>query len=807
MRVTDASQLVGGPAATGQVGDFILYNDVIKVVISDIPRAFGFARSGGNIIDADRVIGGNDQLSQMFTYLNNTFQRQLIYDRLYVTRNGADGQGAEIVVTGADSRNPSLVGITRYQLDPQVPYVRIITEVTNQGGDLVKSYDVGDSLQWGLAEHYVPGYGTAVSGKSTQSPWVAGVGSQVSYGLAALNVTLAGPHGNGWSDLNGGRVNLARGGKVIYERHLIVGDGDTESIATVAFKLRDDDVHETVKGRAVELQTRKPVAGARIEARNPGGKPMGFAVTDSQGRFSLTLPPSEYKLQATHRARGARQPVSVDLTRGKPSDVALELTAPAKLLFRVEEPEKGPIPCKLTFVGLDGTPNPELGHKSQAPGALNTWFSLTGKGEIEVPPGRYQITVSRGIEYGIRQENLTLGAGEEQVLAVNLPHEVDTGAYLSADLNQHTSNSTTSWVRPDDAILANLAEGIEIFAATDTDFVSDFLPLMQNLGLESRLKIVSGQEIVTREFGSIVAFPVEPRPDRPGNGALAAGAKTPAELFEALRADGEARVIQVNQPREGQEGYFNLLELDPQSGIPGDPRFSFGFNTLEVFTGKRMKDGSAVLRDWFLLLNKGYVFTATGNSDSRTIVTQERGYPRNFLGIYSDNPGRISDQEVVSAVRDRHDVIVTNGPFIRAAINGSGRVGSQISAPAKPGEAASVNLELEVQAPTWIRVEEIEVVANGEVVRRIEAPTPDAVVKFKGTIDLHPTRDTWYVVIARGSQSMEPVVPQYKGTTITPFGFTNPIWVDVDGDKKFEALFPRDPGETGYIELPLEQVE
>lgn len=808
MKVTDPTQLVGGPAATGRVGDYVLYNDMVRVVIDGLDHPTGVALSGGNIIDADRVPGGNDQLAQVFSYLENTFPRHFVYNKLYVTRNGSDGQQAEIVVTGVDSREPGVVGVTRYQLEKGVPWLRLVTEVYNYTNAAIRNYEIGDSLQWGLTEHYVPGLGTQVSGRSTTSAWVAGVGEGVSYGLGMVGSPLAGPHGNGWTDVVGGRANIGRNSYVSYERYFVIGTGDTASITQVLFGLRDDET-ELVKGRVLEQGTNKPVSGARIEARSSSGnKPFGFAVSDGAGRYELSLPASEYKLSATHRARGGKEPVEVDLTRGSGREATLALTAPARLLFRIEEPGVGPIPAKLTFEGRNGTPDPEFGHKAHAPGALNVWFTLTGQGEIELPPGDYRITASHGIEYGIRTQDVSLEAGREQVFAVGLAREVDTGGYLSADFNQHSLNSSTSWVKPEDLITANLAEGVEIMAATDIDFVSDFLPLLQSMGLESRFKIISGQEVSTRQYGGLVVFPMELRPELPGNGAFVAGDRSPAEIFEDLRKDGEARIVQVNQPREGDEGYFNVMQLDPQTAVPVDSRFNFGFNTVEVFSGKRMKDASVVLRDWFLFLNKGYAFTATGNSDSRTLVTQERGYPRNFLGIYSDNPGRVSDSAIVSAVRDSRDVVVSNGPFIRASVNGLGRIGSLITVKEpEEGKGSTIRLDIDVQAASWVHVDEIEVVANGEVVRRLPIEKSDKALKYQGSIELTPARDTWYVIIARGSDSLEPVVPRYKGTTITPFAFTNPIWVDVDGDGSYQPLFPRDKSESGYIEVPRERIQ
>src|SRR5262245_4847985 len=50
--VTDAAQLVTGPAQSGLVGDFYLKNDKITVIIQAPARVIGVIPQGGNIVDA-----------------------------------------------------------------------------------------------------------------------------------------------------------------------------------------------------------------------------------------------------------------------------------------------------------------------------------------------------------------------------------------------------------------------------------------------------------------------------------------------------------------------------------------------------------------------------------------------------------------------------------------------------------------------------------------------------------------------------------------------------------------------------------
>jgi hypothetical protein len=54
-----------------------------------------------------------------------------------------------------------------------------------------------------------------------------------------------------------------------------------------------------------------------------------------------------------------------------------------------------------------------------------------------------------------------------------------------------------------------------------------------------------------------------------------------------------------------------------------------------------------------------------------------------------------------------------------------------------------------------------------------------AVERAHTIIHLYPKSDTYYVFVVKGEGSLEPVG---KGS---PFAYTNPVYVDADGDGKF----------------------
>jgi len=229
--------------------------------------------------------------------------------------------------------------------------------------------------------------------------------------------------------------------------------------------------------------------------------------------------------------------------------------------------------------------------------------------------------------------------------------------------------------------------------------------------------------------------------------------------------------------------------------------------------------------DWFNLLNLGFRVTALGNSDTHGTTEVESGCPRNFVASETDDPAFVRADDIAAAVR-AGKVIATYGPFIRFSVDGQPDSG--------PGSTVTgtdpVTLNIEVQSPSWFDVERVEVYENGTLIQDYDVPAPNPdVLDLSEQLTVQPTQDAWYVVIAMGSGPMAPVFtpvdippiqlqdvvvdalsgvpgvstlmepawPIPRAFPVHPYGLTNPIWIDRDGDG-FDppgyASWLRDPG-------------
>jgi len=101
-RIGSLEGVIGGPHAIGQIGDFLLENDQIRLIIADKGVGRVNTTFGGTLVDADLVRPGgagqgNDQLAELlpgfvFSVIDAT--------DVSITNDGSDGGVAEVTVTG-----------------------------------------------------------------------------------------------------------------------------------------------------------------------------------------------------------------------------------------------------------------------------------------------------------------------------------------------------------------------------------------------------------------------------------------------------------------------------------------------------------------------------------------------------------------------------------------------------------------------------------------------------------------------------------------------------------------------------------
>jgi hypothetical protein len=469
----------------------------------------------------------------------------------------------------------------------------------------------------------------------------------------------------------------------------------------------------------------------------------------------------------------------------------------------VDEDSGNMIGCKLQFKALEDTLTPYwsipgdaalawpdqygLWLGKQAVGTGPTVFAYPCDFSLPLGPGRYQVTASYGIRYHAAQFELLIAPDAQPLIEVPLKRALDLEQWACGDFHVHSEPSFDCDVSPAQRILAAAAEGLDLFAATDHNLVTDWQKPLTDTGLAG-ITVLTGVEItpdiwaVPAYIGHFNLFPVAVGFD--ASSFENRGESVPA-MFQRARAESPTPlIIQLNHPRSSEYNGFFLTTGFDRHNLAGSPIPQLDADTLEVWNGREityygLDHTSELLEDWFALLNAGKRWVATGSSDTHGLAASIFGYPRTCVRASRDAlSGRFPPDQLVQALRAGR-AVVTSGPWLDVSLNGSG-----------PGDTVSVQGEMRltatVVAPNWAPVERLRVVVSGK-------PFASESVKalpFTTSIPIPFAEDSWVVVVADAPLAVRGPVPVETALPLISMAFTNPIFVDADGDGKWTPPAP-----------------
>jgi len=644
-----------------------------------------------------------------------------------------------------------------------------VSVVTNVSGKRQTAIQLGDRGRWPGTIAFAPRLGYVHLPLRADVPWFGRAGKHSSYGFVfpdraaqvAFEFDVVGPSGEVALDPG---TDLDPGASFRFRRDAIVVKGGLGKLAELAWKRLGKPI-----GRARGV-LRPPPSWATVSARQADGRTVLTVAAAPDGSFELPLPTGDYRFVL--QSPGGEDDQLGAVREGTDVELRFAPPRPGTLTYSMTDEHGLPLPSRLVVRGVPPTQDPDLVPGQNEAGSKNMLYSLTGSGSVELPPGRYEILATHGPEYSMPRQQFEVSADSGANFRGELARTVDTSGWIASDFHVHASPSKDSHVSLTDRVLTLAAEGIELAAATDHNHVTDYTESLHSEQLQNRLSVMTGVEVTTRHWGHFNAYPYTKSVDVPPTREIG-----PLEIFRVVRARAPQAVLQVNHPRMPGVGYFTRGELDTKTGVAQSPDFSFAFDTLEVSNGFDLEDPSVFerhLHEWFDLLNIGHRYTAVGNSDSHHVVFQWAGWPRTYVRVPDTDVTHIVPLEVAKALKAGH-ASVSCGIFVLPTANGSAGPGDTVA-------GSHVALSISLRAPEWVDVSDVEVYANGVRVEHRTREAPAHHPSWDLEVDLQCKADTWIVVVARGNRFMNEALP---GKWIKPFGFSNPIFVDADGDGVF----------------------
>ena len=687
---------------------------------------------------------------------------------------------------------------TTYVLEPDADHVQVLWTLVNPSTSDIRGpfgalSDTGGEIDaWGPTRGFERLGIEAIAGGGGKAPveYVVYQGPQVAYGILPRHGSLA--MSNASFLIAGVSVILFGSDELLdifdestYYLDLPAASGVTHRLdvsvgpdaahAEAAFRAGREEATAAIAG-TVSWASGELAAGARVGLYEDVDGDGAVSADDlvrsyldvaADGTFSGRVPAGNYLLRAEVKDL-ARSPVtSLELVAAGATDLTLSLPDPVYIDYSVTDETGNFIPARLTVLGR---------HQAEADqrlfetfdrifGVVHTAHSMRGTtsdigdgadAQLVLPAGgTYRIIASRGTEWSIDSQVVTTEAGTPVApLEFSLAHVAPAEGYIASEYHVHQLGSPDSTVSNERRIASMLAEGVELFASTDHDFVSDLQPLIQSLGVQRHVRNIPGIEVTPFVYGHFNAWPVQPDLLSPNYGAIdwAQGqsgyAMIPDEIFAAMRARG-AEMVQVNHPRSKNPAGASFQQFFDRAGLiydyemrqihttlgpvlnswlrlPEVSLWSDSFNALEVWNGVGVGDTNQdgvreitsmdlVMRDWFNFLSMGLVVTPIGSSDTHKAFLDPAGMPRTYVRVANDAPETIESGSVVLDVMDTlggqasRDVVLTNGPHIQ--LSRAGETASVIGE-TLAGEAGTISFDLRVLSPTWAEIDTVEVFAN-----------------------------------------------------------------------------------------------
>jgi len=748
-------ELIGGRLASGRLGDFVLENEHVRVIVRGPGEGYLMhGTSGGGIIDAASA-GGEDLVKEIFVAVDLSAGA---FDELVIVEAGNDNP-AELVVRGkatgidlvqaaVDREIADIIVEHHYRLAVGAHELELETKVFPGETGEPGAYELFDAMFFGgRAPNFVPGKGFQSGAGGGEL--IATAGTTSSYALVYPDklpqlIDLAGIR------LVGGPDTDDQGTK----RFLVIGDGSVASVTERGWQLRGTELAEVSGTTSPNVDVVLEQAGAAIT----------IARSDAQGAFRTAVPPGVYQLHAAaFGVRGEEVTVTTATTAEVPA------IAFGQLAITVRDDDDHEIPARVVIAGE--TERME-------------WIDSTGAATFRVPVGSYRVSVSRGMEYeAFEASNVTITDGGTVTQAVVLEHSVDTAGWISLDTHLHSELSPDSTFPIDDRLRAVAAEGVEIAVSTDHDIVVDYSGIINELGLSGWMTSLVGSEVSSLAFGHLNGFPLTVDPEKTGGGGVRWRGKPPGVVFDEIRGNDPGRIVQANHPYDGGTSLFDAIDLDPVTltanrdpetlGFPADTDLSdLDFDAIEVANSSSAGDFPRVFDDFLAMVAAGHPACATGSSDSHG-ATRFAGAARTFVfvGTGSDDPVVVDKAAIVAAIKARH-VVVGTGAFVTAGV-------VKNAVESLPGDSVDitglteVTLHVRVQAASWQPVQAIRIYQGRQEVKTIAIDPDDAGnVRFDSNVVLPaPATSTFYVVRVDMGGAGAPVLGDSMPS------FTNPLFV------------------------------
>jgi hypothetical protein len=581
-------------------GDIRLGNSRMVAVIDGIGEPHHLAATGGTLIDLvprDKQRGtGNDELNQVLQTVGILPDDTVRYTKLELVNESPDL--VAVVARGRLYGRNNVHVVTRYEVRPCEPGIRIRTELYHDGRD-PQAFYLADAYWWGGREvtPFVPLRGQGfvypdldlleLDESIFDVPFMAAQGHAP--GAAAYGTTRCdAPSAEAFqsttvSALGRERTVVMPGDGFAFERFISVahGPGAGEAIDTcrIARGLLFGEHSVVVSGvvrppsgepldpRILSVEIYQPAPG--VDPDSSGGRtPQNQTVPAADGSFSMRVPPGrDYRVRV--HMLGRPLPTSMPVKVGARDLQMDDVVVPRIGLVVVDVSDENGDPVIADVVLTPAEPTkaddvagsvhgqfdlehcvPYLGSPhGESPACNRVLIGPSGSASFAVPLGRFWLYASRGPFATIAREVIDVQENEDVLvsLTVSAIDGLIPAGSLSADFHVHAGPSFDSSLPEIDRAISFVSSGVDVLAATDHDVVTTYGGALTALGIRDRVVVMPGVETtgqflfheppgseIPQVIGHFNFWPLVVNLDKSRNGAPFDELVEPGALFDRM---------------------------------------------------------------------------------------------------------------------------------------------------------------------------------------------------------------------------------------------------------------------------------
>lgn len=613
----NASQYVqSGPDATGGIGDWILSNGTLCVIVAGLDHEGDFSSRGGTLRDIGLCGRQDDQFVSAQDLLNGSLGQPIEINSIEASQ---DSDAVHLTTRGTYQ---GWIVETRYTLSSQyADRMEINKNILRQDG---AAADGGIFTTAILNVNSMTPYLLSTPHPERSSGYALEkfVGrSELAYRTAARavdTVILASPHDSakpvsyGWRRLSSTRTKGSKSEPlasfiladqtamafVTLTDALLLGDGSKLGLLQLlqvpfmrlevgdSLNLREEiwvvpsadigPMTDKLFADAPRLTGQINTGGriARVHIDQADGTPFTMVTADKAGEFSARVPPGAYRLRLLSDA-------------GAPIEQAITIAAQDTKIPTIDLPPAARItlpqgkPMRLAFRGQGNTKNPHFEDTllanivTDADGPIDpervSDVHLSGLESdlkhVYLPAGNYIVYAVRGPEFSVETAQITVAAGEPQRLTISQPQRsLSTPNHISVDMHVHSAPSMDNAFSSRQRVHTFIAEQGEVMVAAEHDTIFDFNPLLRQMGAQDKMIAITGSEVTSTvnsklapyTIGHMNFFPLQVQPNAYRRGLTPHENRRTRDVLHDMAVAHDHPVSQLNHPRQD----FDLAQKD-----------------------------------------------------------------------------------------------------------------------------------------------------------------------------------------------------------------------------------------------------